>query len=187
MHSTHVVRYVLVIVLAMLALSACDKSSANASNNTNNHSNNHQHNNTPDANNDPGKGDFSSEDPGSGPDEDAEETKAGWAQGTWRIATTPEDAPIVFIDIFHDEGKPALTGTFIMMPFEGFDGETGDLLEGSTYDNGSLILKLAPSADPDDVWTISATQQGEDKLLTGTLTTVSGSYNLNVAIELAPQ
>lgn len=186
MNRSHVVRYVLVIALAMLALSACDKSSANSSGDTDN---NHQHNNTTNntTNNEMGKGDFSSEDPGSGPDEDAEEAKAGWAQGTWRIATTPADAPIVFIDIFHDEGKPALTGTFIMMPFEGFDGETGELIEGSTYDNGSLVLKLNPGADPDDVWTISATKQGEDKLLTGKLTTVSGSYDLDIAIELAPQ
>jgi hypothetical protein len=189
MNRSHVVRYVLVIILVMLALSACDKSSANASNNTSNRPNNNpsQNNNTPNTNNNPGKGDFSDEDPGAGPDEDAEEIKAGWAQGTWRIATVPDDAPIVFIDVFHDEGKPALTGTFIMMPFEGFDGETGELLEGSTYENGTLTLKLAPSADPNDVWTIQGTKQGEDKLLTGKLTTVSGSYNLNVAIELAPQ
>jgi hypothetical protein len=187
------IRYALVFALTLLVLPSCEGSNASSTDNrrpTNNNNTPNPHNNNNNDNPDfidPNRPDpAQEEDPGAGPDENEVLTPAGWAQGTWRVGISnpgspDDDDPVVSLDLFQDGDDPEITGSFAINPsFEGLGGATGDIK--GTFSGGTLTVTFNPSADMDELYTVTANRSG-DNMMSGKLTTASGAYDLNVTLE----
>lgn len=124
------------------------------------------------------------EDEGHGPDDDEVLIDPGLLNGSWRVATSDEDAPVVYFDIFHDENEPTFTGTFWMgnAVSDLLDGEVGDILSGSWQGN-TLEIRWNPTTDEDEVYVVTTTARIDDDRLEGRFEATKAPIEFSITVD----
>lgn len=99
-----------------------------------------------------------------GPDDDEELLEAGLFNGSWRVALPEEDQPLVYFDIFHDQGESSATGNFLMGMAMGemLDGTPGDLQEVS-IDGNSVTIAWNPTTDLEELYQVELSRETDDR------------------------
>lgn len=110
------------------------------------------------------------DDSGHGPDDDTPVIENGFMTGSWRVGRVEDQSLVVDLDTFQEKGSTELSGYFTMsmLAGNGADSKSGDLLEGSTFDGETLIVKWNPTNVENELYTIEATKVDENTL-TGTV------------------
>ena len=98
-----------------------------------------------------------------GPDDDEELLEPGLFNGSWRVALPEEDQPLVYFDIFHDQGESTATGNFLMGMAMGemLDGTPGDLQEVSISGN-EVTISWNPTTDAEEMYRLELVRESED-------------------------
>lgn len=182
-------------VALLLAAPACEPSSASTSTPNNEAENNPTNNETPEAeqridpeeffgaqdgtppeNQRPGDQELDDGDGPTNPElgEDEEELiPVGHLNGSWRVAEdSPDDRPIAYLDLTHDEGAPEATCDWWMLKhgvWPSLGGQGGDC-QSTRWDGAAMTTTFNPTSDPSDVWTIQTTEQVDEDTFQGTLT-----------------
>ena len=124
--------------------------------------------------------------PGLGEEPGQELIPVGYLNGIWRIATNDiNDVPVVYLTIVHDEGATTATCDYEMSIGAGdkFDGKVGRCIS-ATWQNDQLIAKFNPTADSEEIWTLSTSTKADANTMAGAITKEKDtSYNLAVDIE----
>ncbi len=162
----------LLILLAMIAAmvaAGCDSQTIMVNNSKGNNDNNPivNNDNNPIVNNDNNHAHDDHE--GHGVDDDAVLIEPGFLSGSWRVARSEDDKPLVYLEFFHDTGASEATGNFMMgdVISEWLDGQTGDI-EASSWQDGKLEVRWNPTTDDEEVYVITETARVSDDLFTGT-------------------
>lgn len=119
--------------------------------------------------------------PSHGPDESVAEIEAGFFNGTWRVATSDQDTPMVYFDLVQDAGQPVVTGQFLMSIAlsEMLDGTAGDLLEASAQGE-QLTIRWNPTTDEEESYELTTTAKVDVNTFDATVRSTRGEGNFTV-------
>lgn len=161
-------RLLILLVVAGLASAGCQEQSVTVSN-----SNNKGDDPPPAEQEDPGESDDPSpttpsepggiDDDGHGPDDDMELLEVGVLNGSWRVAVSTTDEPMVYFDIFQDKGETTGSGDYWMGFVLGpdFDGSAGELSDVE-IDGDKIEIAWNPTVDDEEMYWVELVQQDED-------------------------
>lgn len=128
------------------------------------------------------------DDAGHGPDDDAPVIENGFMTGSWRVGRVEDQSLVVDLDTFQEKGSTEVSGYFTMsmLAGNGADSKSGDLLEGTTFDGETLIVKWNPTDVENELYTIEATRVDENTL-TGTVSAaIYADFDAEVRITRYP-
>jgi hypothetical protein len=119
-----------------------------------------------------------------GPDDDQVVIEPGFLNGSWRVATAEQDRPLVYLDLFHDQGATEVTGTFWMgnAVSDILDGEVGDLLSAQ-WAGEHFEVRWNPTMDEEEVYKITEGRRVSDDRLEGKFSADKDPITFDVVIE----
>lgn len=159
-------RLLILVVVAGLASAGCKEQSMTISNATNGGEDppaeqENQGNDGQENQGDPGE-EYGIDD-GHGPDDDMELLEVGLLNGSWRVAVTEGDQPMVYFDIFQDKGETTGSGDYWMGFVLGpdFDGSSGELLDVA-IDGDKVEVAWNPTPDDAEMYWVELVRQDDD-------------------------
>lgn len=101
-----------------------------------------------------------------GPDEDEVLVEPGLFNGSWRVALEADDRPLVYFDLFQDEGEATANGDFLMGMALGemLDGTPGELME-VVIEGDVITVTWNPTMDIEEIYYVEATKETDDKFV----------------------
>lgn len=107
----------------------------------------------------------------------------GFMHGNWKVTSNDNGEVVGYFALIQNKDVPAVTGTFLAGPalYEGMvDNATGDVAQSSTFDGTTLSLKWNPTTQAEELMTITAQTDGDDKLNGNMIATLNPELNLDV-------
>ncbi len=160
---------ILLAVIATVLAAGCDSQTITLNNAKGNNSENNDNNPVENNANNTTNNNNHTDHEGHGSDDDAVFIDTGFLSGSWRVARSEDDKPLVYLDFFHDTGASEATGDFMMGDAisEWLDGQTGEVA-ATSWQDGKLEVRWNPTTDDEEMYIISETTKVSDDLLTGT-------------------
>lgn len=159
-------RLLILLVVAGLASAGCDEQSVTITNSNNGSENSSTNQENGSEDNQGNQNSFQPggiDDDGHGPDDDMELLEVGLLNGSWRVAVTEGDQPMVYFDIFQDKGEVTGSGDYWMGFVLGpdFDGASGELSDVE-ISGDKIEVAWNPTPDDEEMYWVEVIRQDDD-------------------------